>query len=60
MDPIMSSMNPVHIITTYSIKIHFNGIVPSTARSPKGVSLFRFSDYNFVRATAGQPVTVAE
>jgi len=35
MDPIQSQMNPVHTLTAYVFKIHFNTILSSAFRSPK-------------------------
>jgi len=40
-DPVMSQINPVHILTQYFSKIHFNIILPFTPRSP-----FRFPQQN--------------
>jgi hypothetical protein len=49
MNPILSQNNPDHILTLYLCSIHFNDLVSSITRSTNGLSLFRFSDYNFVR-----------
>jgi hypothetical protein len=52
MDTILSKMNPVHTLTSYFHKDHFNIIIPSTLRSPKwsvSYSVFRLKFYMQVR-----------
>jgi hypothetical protein len=46
LDPILSQMNPVHTITPYFSKIHFN-ILSSTPRSGKWSLPDRFSDRKY-------------
>jgi hypothetical protein len=46
--PILSHMNPVHILSPYFPKIHYNIIFPSMPRSPERFIPFRFSDQNVV------------
>jgi len=43
LDSILSQLNPVHTLTPYSFKIHFNIILPSMSRSPNQVSQLKFS-----------------
>ena len=43
MDPIISLLNPVYILTSCFLKCHFNNILPPTPRSPKRSLSFRFS-----------------
>jgi len=41
--PVLSQVNPVHILIPYFLQIHFNIILVSTLRSPKWYITFRFS-----------------
>ena len=43
MDPIISLLNPVYILTCCFLKFHFNNILPPTPRSSKRPLSFRFS-----------------
>jgi len=43
LDPILSRMNPVHILTPFFFKINFNIIPTSKPRSPKLSLSFMFS-----------------
>jgi len=47
LDPILSQMNPVHILTPYLFKISFNIILPSTLGSLKVVSLLQMVRLKF-------------
>jgi hypothetical protein len=49
LEPVMSQINLIHILTPQFYKIHFNIIVPSTSKSSKWSRPFRFSDQIFVR-----------
>ena len=44
--PILSQLDPVHIPTSYFLKIHLNIILPSTSGSPKWYFSFGFSHQN--------------
>jgi len=46
--PVLSQMNPTHIIPTYFFKMHSIIILPYMPRSSKWYLLFRFPDQNFV------------
>jgi hypothetical protein len=35
LDPIVSNLNPAHMLANYFLKVHFNIILSSTLRSPK-------------------------
>jgi len=39
--PVLSQVSTVHNLTLYSLKIHFNTILPSTPSSPKWLSSFQ-------------------
>jgi hypothetical protein len=44
LDPILSQLKPIHIFTSYFLKIHINIILPSTPTSPKYSFPLRFQD----------------
>jgi hypothetical protein len=44
--PILSQMNPIHILPPYLFMIHFKIVILSTPRSSKWSLLFRFSNQN--------------
>jgi hypothetical protein len=46
MAPVLSQINPVHILHLYFLKAHFNIILPSTPRSSEWSLPFRFSNLN--------------
>jgi hypothetical protein len=48
MGTVLSQLNPVHNLTTYSSKSHFKTIIPSTSRSPKRFPLTMYFDQNVV------------
>lgn len=45
---ILSKLNPVHALTPYVFKIHFNIIVVSASSVSKSSDFFRFCDWNFM------------
>jgi len=49
LDPILSQKNPVHTLTPYFFKIHFNITIPSTHVSPTLSLPFKLSNQNPVR-----------
>jgi hypothetical protein len=49
LNPAMNKINPVHIFTSYLIKIHFNFILSYTLSCPILSPLLRYFDQNFIR-----------
>jgi hypothetical protein len=42
LDPILSPLNPIHTLTNYFYKIHFNIVPPSVSGLPKWYPLLSF------------------
>jgi hypothetical protein len=45
--PIMNQISPDHVLPSYWLKIHFNGILPSTPRASQWPLSFRFPNQIF-------------
>jgi len=43
LDPVLSHLNPVHTVTYYLLKTHFNFVLPFLSSSSKWSLPFRFS-----------------
>jgi len=52
LDPILSQVNPVHILTPQLSKLYFNTVFPSTPISPDLSLIFRFSNQFCVHSSS--------
>jgi hypothetical protein len=57
--PVLSQMNPIHILTTYFFKTNFNIIYPSAPISPNWQLPSRFSDYSIILESRDSSVGIA-